>query len=44
LETTVDDYLGGRLRMSQPKAGLRIGSDALLLAAAVPARTGETAL
>lgn len=44
LETTVDDYLGGRLRMSQPKAGLRIGSDALLLAAAVPARAGERAL
>lgn len=33
--------LGGRLRLYQPKDGVRVTTDTLLLAAAVPARPGE---
>ncbi len=36
-----DDFLGGRLRLKQPKQGHRAGHDAILLAAATPARPGE---
>ncbi len=43
-ETTLDDFLGGRLRLRQPRCGFRSGQDAVLLAAAVPARPGESAL
>lgn len=39
-----DAFLGGRLRLLQPRRGYRAGSDAMLLAAAVPARAGETVL
>jgi tRNA1(Val) A37 N6-methylase TrmN6 len=35
---TEDAFLGGRLRLRQPAAGHRLGTDALLLAAATPAR------
>jgi tRNA1(Val) A37 N6-methylase TrmN6 len=38
---TEDRLLGGRVRLLQPLAGLRAGHDAVLLAAAVPARAGE---
>jgi tRNA1(Val) A37 N6-methylase TrmN6 len=38
--TTTDDFLGGRIAVIQPKAGHRAGSDAVFLAAAVPAREG----
>ncbi len=41
---TVNALLGGRLRLAQPAGGLRAGSDAVLLAAAVPARAGERAI
>ena len=41
LETTEDAVLGGRLRLRQPKRGHRVGHDAILLAAATPARSGE---
>ncbi|WP_246504003.1 tRNA1(Val) (adenine(37)-N6)-methyltransferase [Plastoroseomonas arctica] len=41
-ETTRDALLGGRVVLDQPRArGLRAGLDAVLLAAAIPARTGE---
>ncbi|MFZ5692645.1 MAG: tRNA1(Val) (adenine(37)-N6)-methyltransferase [Pseudomonadota bacterium] len=40
-ETTDDGILNGRLRLLQPKRGHRFGHDAILLAAAVPARTGD---
>lgn len=40
-ETTVDAFLGGRLQIKQPRLGYRAGLDPVLLAAAVPARTGE---
>ena len=36
-----DDFLGGKLRLKQPKRGHRAGHDAMLLAAATPARAGE---
>lgn len=42
--TTLDGFLGGRLRLRQPARGYRAGMDAVLLAAAVPARPGESAL
>ena len=36
-----DDFLGGKLRLKQPKRGHRAGHDAVLLAAATPAKPGE---
>ncbi len=41
---TDDSLLGGRVRIWQPAQGFRAGSDAVLLAAACPARPGEAAL
>ena len=40
-EVTEDAFLGGRLRLRQPKSGHRAGHDAMLLAAATPARSGD---
>ena len=40
----LDRFLGGRVEAWQPGAGFRSGLDAVLLAAAVPARAGETVL
>ena len=40
-DVTEDAVLGGRLRLRQPRRGHRVGHDAILLAAAVPARAGE---
>ena len=40
-ELTEDAFLGGKLRLRQPKSGHRAGHDAMLLAAATPARPGE---
>jgi len=39
-----DAFLGGRLRLWQPRRGYRAGIDPLLLAAAVPARAGQSVL
>ncbi|MEL6481790.1 MAG: methyltransferase, partial [Pseudomonadota bacterium] len=36
--------LGGRVRLLQPRAGYRAATDPVLLAAAVPAKAGETVL
>jgi tRNA1(Val) A37 N6-methylase TrmN6 len=41
---TEDAVLGGRLRLMQPARGHRFGHDAILLAAACPARAGEQAV
>lgn len=41
---THDAFLGGRLRLWQPAKGFRGGIDAVLLAAACPARTGDAVL
>jgi tRNA1(Val) A37 N6-methylase TrmN6 len=38
---TEDGFLGGRLRLRQPKSGHRAGHDAMLLAAATAARPGD---
>lgn len=40
-DVTEDMVLGGQLRLRQPKRGHRAGHDAILLAAAVPARAGD---
>ncbi len=39
-----DAALGGKLRLLQPRRGHRFGHDAILLAAAVPAQSGERAV
>lgn len=41
---TEDAFLGGALRVLQPLRGFRSGLEAVLLAAAVPARAGEAVL
>jgi tRNA1(Val) A37 N6-methylase TrmN6 len=43
-DVTEDAVLGGRLRLRQPGRGHRVGHDAILLAAACPARAGDTAV
>ena len=40
-DVSEDLILGGRLRLRQPRRGHRVGHDAVLLAAACPARAGE---
>ncbi len=44
LEMTDDAFLGGALRILQPKRGFRAGSDAVLLAASLPARPAARVL
>jgi tRNA1(Val) A37 N6-methylase TrmN6 len=44
LEITDDAVLGGRLKLKQPVRGHRVGHDAILLAAAVPACAGDLAV
>lgn len=44
METTEDAFLGGRLTVEQPARGYRAGIDPVLLAAAVPARPGQSVL
>ena len=41
---TDDKFLNGRLNMLQPRRGYRAATDPVFLAAAVPARAGETVL
>jgi tRNA1(Val) A37 N6-methylase TrmN6 len=41
LDVSEDAFLGGQLRLRQPKSGHRAGHDAVLLAAATPARPGD---
>lgn len=43
-DLTCDGFLGGRLRLWQPRKGYRAGVDAVLLAAAVPAVSGQSVL
>jgi tRNA1(Val) A37 N6-methylase TrmN6 len=43
-EVTEDALLGGKMRLKQPRGGHRVGHDAILLAAACPARAGERVL
>ena len=44
LERPAETFLGGRVRIEQPQSGFRSGLDAVMLAAAIAARPGETAL
>ena len=39
-----ETFLDGQVRVNQPESGFRSGLDAVMLAAAVPARAGQTAL
>lgn len=41
---TDDAFLGGTVRLLQPASGHRSGLDAVLLAASIPARSGDTVL
>lgn len=43
-ELTRDAFLGGRLMVLQPRQGYRAGIDPVLLAASVPAQTGQSVL
>jgi tRNA1(Val) A37 N6-methylase TrmN6 len=43
-DLTDDRLLGGRVRLQQPASGFRASIDAVLLAAAVPAREGDSVL
>lgn len=43
-QLTRDAFLGGRITILQPKAGYRAAMDPVLLAAACPARAGQTVL
>jgi tRNA1(Val) A37 N6-methylase TrmN6 len=42
LETTIDSFLGGRIQVCQARQGFRAGLDSVMLAAAVPAKSGDT--
>ncbi len=44
LEQPGEAFLGGRVRITQSAAGFRGGLDAVMLAAAIPARPGQSAL
>jgi tRNA1(Val) A37 N6-methylase TrmN6 len=44
MNSTTDTLLGGRVQLAQPSTGYRAAIDPVLLAAAVPARTGEAVL
>lgn len=43
-DLTRNDFLGGRLRLWQPRSGYRAGVDPVLLAASVPAIAGQSVL
>lgn len=43
-DLTQNDFLGGALQLWQPKHGYRAGVDPVLLAASVPAQTGQSVL
>jgi tRNA1(Val) A37 N6-methylase TrmN6 len=43
-EVTADDFLGGQLRIYQPRRGYRAGIDPVMLAAGVPAKPGQSVL
>ncbi|MFD1157743.1 tRNA1(Val) (adenine(37)-N6)-methyltransferase [Roseovarius aestuarii] len=43
-QLSADRFLGGKLQLIQPKSGYRAGIDPVLLAASVPAASGDTVL
>lgn len=44
MDLSVDGFLGGAVQIAQPRAGFRSGVDAVLLAASVPAKPGQSVL
>lgn len=44
IDNRIDAFLGGRLQIEQPAQGYRAGADAVMLAAACPARPGQAVL
>lgn len=40
-DETVDNFLGGAIKLIQPRQGYRVSMDTVMLAACVPARAGE---
>lgn len=44
MDITLDKFLGGRLLIKQPKSGYRAGIDPVMLAASVPAVSGQSVL
>ncbi len=44
MNVSADAFLGGRIVAHQPREGFRSGTDAVMLAAAVPAKTGDDVL
>ena len=44
MHTTTNDFLGGALKIEQPTHGYRAGVDPVFMAAAVPARGGQSVL
>jgi len=44
MQVSIDGFLGGRLRLEQPKIGYRAGIDPVLLAAACSAQRGQEVL
>ncbi len=44
MDTTTDAFLGGKIAAIQPAQGYRAGVDAVLLAAATPAQSGQSVL
>lgn len=43
-DLTQDDFLGGKIKVWQPRKGYRAGVDPVILAASVPAKAGQTVL
>lgn len=43
-EVTLDDFMGGAIRLHQPKDGYRVSMDTVMLAATIPAKAGEIVL
>ncbi|PJI86263.1 tRNA1(Val) A37 N6-methylase TrmN6 [Yoonia maricola] len=43
-ELTQDDFLGGKIKIWQPRRGYRAGVDPVILAASVPAKPGQSVL
>jgi len=43
-DLTKDAFLGGRINILQPRKGYRAGTDPVMLAASVPAKTGQSVL
>lgn len=44
MDVTCDEYLGGKLKITQPKNGYRAGVDPVLLAGSVHAKAGQSVL